>query len=398
MLRRRALRGKEIESRIGERFGWSAEPRPPGRMLWLHAASVGETVSVLPLLPLLPPSLNVLFTTGTVTSAGLLQSRLAAADGAPWAVRVIHRFVPLDVPAWAAAFLDHWRPDAACFIESEIWPNLLAACRDRGIRLGLINARMSARSARRWSLAGAFIAELLGSFAWIAAQSEADAARLRTLGANHVTAPGDLKLAADLLPVDEAELARLTSRLAGRPVWLAASTHQGEEAIAATVHAALLPRFPSLLTIVVPRHPERGEAIARLLGGVPRRSQGEDPAGFWVGDTLGEMGLFYRLARTVFLGKSFAQGGGQNPWEPARLGCAIAVGPSTANFAEAVTHLSAAGGLAIVRDEAALLAWVADMLAEPQRREACGQAALNATANAGSLPRHFASLIEDLLT
>jgi 3-deoxy-D-manno-octulosonic-acid transferase len=397
MLRRRVLRGKEIESRLGERFGWSAEPRPPGDLLWLHAASVGETVSALPLLPLLPPGLHVLFTTGTVTSARLLQSRLAATGGASWATCVIHRFVPLDVPAWAAAFLDHWRPEAACFIESEIWPNLLAACSKRGVRLGLINARMSARSARRWRLAGAFIAELLGSFTWIAAQSEADAARLRALGARNVTAPGDLKLAADPLPVDEAELIRLKTRLAGRPVWLAASTHPGEEALAASVHATLRPRFPNLLTILVPRHPERGEAVARLLGGAPRRSKGEDPGDFWIGDTLGEMGLFYRLSRIVFLGKSFTPGGGQNPWEPARLGCAVAVGPNTANFDEAVANLSATGGLAIVQNEAALSAWVGGMLAEPERCQACGEAALNAAASAGGLPRHFASLIEDLL-
>ncbi len=397
MLRRRAARGKEIGERLGERFGSSAEPRPPGALLWLHAASVGETMSVLPLLPLLPPDLNVLFTTGTVTSARLLQSRLADADGAAWAMRVIHRFVPLDVPAWAAAFLDHWQPDAACFIESELWPNLIAACGIRGVRLGLINARMSERSMRRWRFAGAFIAELLSRFTWIAARSEADAARLRALGARHVTAPGDLKLAADALPVDAAELCRLQTLLAGRPVWLAASTHPGEEAIAASVHATLLPRFPGLLTIVVPRHPERGEAVARLLGGAPRRSQAEDPAGFWVGDSLGEMGLFYRLARIVFLGKSLASGGGQNPWEPARLGCAIAVGPDTANFAQAVADLSAAGGLTIVQDAAALSAWAGGMLADPRRCEACGQAALTAAASAGGLPRHFAALIEDLL-
>ena len=395
MLRRRVARGKEIAGRLPERYGKDPTPRPEGRLLWLHAASVGETLSVLPLLPLLPADLKILFTTGTVTSAHLLASRLDPA----LQNRVLHRFVPLDVPAWAAAFLDHWRPDAAVFVESELWPNLLAACRARAIPLGLVNARLSARSAGRWRLAGRLARDMLGSFTWIAAQSEADAMRLRALGGHAVTALGDLKLAAEPLPADAAELARLRSLLAHRPVWAAASTHPGEEAIAAGVHRALLARFPALLTIVVPRHPPRGAAIAALLGGAPRRASGEDPGpgGFWVCDTLGELGLVYRLAPTILMGKSFGKGGGQNPWEPARLGCAIAVGPATANFAEAVGTLSAAGGLAVVAGPAALAEWAGTMLAEPSRREAQGRAAQAAVTQAAGRPGPVAGMIAALL-
>jgi 3-deoxy-D-manno-octulosonic-acid transferase len=344
MLRRRAARGREIAARLDERYGIERSERPAGKLVWLHAASVGEMLSVLPVLPLLPPELHVLFTTGTVTSANLLRLRL---DKAGLAARVTHRFVPLDVPRWVIAFLDHWQPDAACFVESELWPTILAGCRARRIPMGLINARLSARSARRWRLACGFLGELLSGFRWIAAQSEADAARLRAAGAMSVTAPGNLKLAAAPLGADKDALERLETLLAGRKIWLAASTHPGEEEVALAVHRALLPRCPGLLTIVVPRHPGRGEAIARLLGGAPRWSLRQDPPGegFWVGDTIGDMGLFYRLSPIVFLGKSLHNAGGQNPWEPARLGCAIAVGPHTANFADAVRTLAAAGGL-----------------------------------------------------
>jgi 3-deoxy-D-manno-octulosonic-acid transferase len=315
---------------------------------------------------------------------------------------VTHRFVPLDVPRWAAAFLDGWRPDAACFVESELWPNLLAACRARATPLGLINARLSERSARRWRLAGGWLADMLGGFRWIAAQSEADAARLRRLGAKQVTVAGDLKLAADPLPVDAHELLRLTGVLRGRPAWLAASTHPGEEAVVSRVHARLLCRFPDLLTIVAPRHPDRGREVAALLGEAPRRSLGQDPSAhdFWVADTLGELGLLYRLVPIVFLGKSLAgagAAGGQNPWEPARLGCAIAAGTETANFAGAVRRLSDAGGLAIVPDEVALAGWVEGMLAEAGRRQAAGQAALGAASAAGDLPRQLAAMIGGLL-
>jgi 3-deoxy-D-manno-octulosonic-acid transferase len=400
MLRRRAAQGREIPARIHERFGIERSDRPHGALLWLHAASVGEMVSVLPILPLLPAGMQVLFTTGTVTSATLLHQRLAEAGPAPWASRVKHRFVPLDVPRWVAAFLDHWQPDAACFVESELWPNTLAACRARAIPMGLINARLSERSARRWRLAGGFLPELLSSFRWIAAQSEADAARLRAAGACTVTAPGNLKLAAPPLGTDEAEFARLAALLSGRKIWLAASTHPGEEEIALAVHRALVQRHPGLLTIVVPRHPARGESVARLLGGATRWSQRGDPPreGFWVGDTIGDMGLFYRLSPIVFLGKSLRHGGGQNPWEPSRLRCAIAVGPHTANFADAVRQLSAAGALTVVPDGAALAEWVGRLLDDPAALERQRQAAAEAaSASAAELPPRIVSMIACLL-
>jgi 3-deoxy-D-manno-octulosonic-acid transferase len=395
LLRRRAATGKEIPARLNEREGIDPTPRPSGRLLWLHAASVGEAVSALPVVQALPADITTLFTTGTVTSARLLAQRLPELG---LDHRVLHRFVPLDVPAWCARFLDHWRPDAACFLESELWPNTLSACAARGIPATLLNARMSVRSSARWSNLPGFAADLLGGFAWIAAQSADDARRLRSLGGRHVDAPGNLKFAAADLPADAAELARLAAMLGDRPRWVAASTHPGEEARIATVHRLLAPAFPGLLTAIVPRHPERGAAIAAELGGAPRRGLGQDPAaGLWIADTIGELGLMYRLFPTVFMGKSLGAAGGQNPLEPARLACAIATGPATANFADAVAALTAEGGLKIVADESALAEWVTAMLRDPTGRAAAGAAAQRAARTQAGLPDRMAARLVELM-
>lgn len=401
-LARRVARGKELPVRLPERWGEDASDRPPGRLLWLHAASIGETVSVLPVLSALLPMASdvfVLFTTGTVTSAEMLAQRLPELG---LAGRVAHRFVPLDVPAWAARFLDHWRPDAAAFVESEIWPNLLAGCRRRHIPLMLVNARLSPRSFARWQRMPGFARAAFGAFDRVQAQSADDAERLTALGARGVAAPGNLKFAALPLPAPRVALQRLRQAIAGRPAWLAASTHPGEEAAALAVHAALLPRHPGLLTIVVPRHPSRGAEIAALAGAVPatRRALGEPPpeqAGLWVADTLGELGLFYSAAGIAFVGGSLAPHGGQNPLEAARLGCAVAVGPHTHNFAEPVAALQAAGALARVDGSAALADWVETMLTDGERRQAMGAAGVSAARRHADLPRQTALALLDLL-
>jgi 3-deoxy-D-manno-octulosonic-acid transferase len=331
-------------------------------------------------------------TTGTVTSARLLAQRLEP----PLAEHVLHRFVPLDVPGWVARFLDHWRPDAAGFVESELWPNLLAACQARRIPTMLINARLSDRSLARWRHAPGLARQVLGGFARVQPRSETDAQRLRALGCCHVEPAADLKLAAPPLPVDKAELQRLREMLSGRPLWLAASTHPGEEALALDVHRTLVTDHPGLLTIVAPRHPERGTGI-QAAG---YRSRGNDPPaeGVWVADTLGELGLLYQLAGLAYVGRSLVPpGGGQNPLEPARLGCAIAVGPHTGNFTDHVAMLHAAGGLTVVRDAAELADWVGGLLREPARRQAMGDAACTAVQRHGDLPRRTAAALLELL-
>ena len=395
---RRARRGKEVAARLREREGIDATPRPPGTLIWLHAASVGESVSILPVLSALPEHVQVLLTTGTVTSAALMERRLPELG---LQHRVRHRFAPLDVPRWAARFLDHWRPDAAGFVESEVWPNLLAACRVRGIPVMLVNARISPRSFARWSRRPALARDIFAGFAVAQAQSPAIAERLRALGAPRVLGQGNLKFAAPPLPHDAAELDRLRALLAHRPVWLAASTNAGEEALLMPVHDALAARIPGLLTIIVPRHPERAPEIAALAAPRPlaRRSLGQDPpaaAGIWLADTLGELGLFYRLAGLAFVGRSLVPLGGQNPIEPALLGCAVAVGPHTFNFPEAVEMLEQAGALVRVADAAALEGWVGAMLADPARARAMGQAGQAALHGFETLPARTAALLLEL--
>ncbi len=395
MLRRRAARGRELAERLPERFGVETAERPPGRLLWLHAASVGEAVSVLPLVAALPGRTKILFTTGTVTSAALLARRLPelGLDG-----RVLHRFVPLDVPAWATRFLNHWRPDAACFVESELWPNLLEACRRRSVPAALVNARMSARSAASWARLPGLARHVLGGLRFVAAQSEADADRLRMLGADPVHVWGDLKAAAPALPADGAEVACLAGLLGDRPRWLAASTHAADDGIVHAAHTALAARHPGLLTAVVPRHPERGAALAQTFG-APRRSLGEAPpaGGLWVADTLGELGLLYRCFPIVLVGKGFAPGGGQNPWEPARLGCAVATGPMTANFSGAVRSLEGAGALRVVADLTAVIGWLDTMLSDPARAAAMGRAGMAAAQAASDLPDRLAHRLSALI-
>jgi 3-deoxy-D-manno-octulosonic-acid transferase len=389
----RQMRGKEERGRLAERRGIDPTPRPPGRLVWLHAASVGETMSILPILaPLAEAAPTIMLTTGTVTSAKLLAQRLDPALTG----RVLHRFVPLDVPRWAARFLDHWKPDVAAFVESELWPNLLGALRTRGIPTMLINARLSDRSLARWRRVPGLARHVLAGFARVQPRSATDAERLRSLGCCHVGEPGDLKFAAPPLPVDEAELRRLRGLLAGRPIWLAASTHPGEEPLVLGVHRVLARRHPGLLTIVAPRHPERGAGIP--AAGYRSRGEGPPAEGVWVADTLGELGLLYRLAPVAFIGRSLLpRGGGQNPLEAARLGCAIAVGPHTGNFADHVGMLGAVGGLTVVQDADALCRWVDALLSDPARQRSMAEAARAVVERHGDLARRTATALLELL-
>lgn len=334
-LRYRATRGREELSRLRERFGHVSLLRPDGPLLWVHAASVGESQTVLPLLEHLLaayPAAHVLMTTGTVTSAQLLAKR-----GMP---RLLHQYVPVDTPAAVSRFLSHWQPDLAFWVESEFWPNLLQETAQQ-CPIALINGRLSARSAARWQRFPADASRLMQCFSLLLAGSEADAERLRAIGASKVEVTGNLKFSSPPLPVEAAALDQLRLECTGRLLWLAASTHPGEEEFAGEVHKALAPRHPGLLTLIAPRHPQRGAAIAQALEAqglrVARRSLGEPISrltDIYLADTMGELGLFYRLAPIVFVGGSLVPHGGQNPFEAARLGAAVLYGPHMHNFTD----------------------------------------------------------------
>lgn len=402
VLQRRLRRGKEIRGRLAERRGCGGPARPDGRLVWVHAASVGETLAIAPVLDALAErddAVSILLTTGTATSARLLEPWLDATERRR--ARIRHRMAPLDVPAWVRRFLEHWRPDAAVFVESELWPNQLAQLRRRGVPVALVNARLSDGSARAWSRVPGFARHLLGGLDPIVARSAEDADRLRALG-GRIRSVGDLKRAAPPLEADPALLERLRSRIGARPCLVAASTHPGEEEVVAEAHRRLARRFPDLLTIVVPRHPSRGASVAQALDDAPRRAldQEPDPAhGFWVLDQLGELGLAYRLATIAFVGRSLpglSARGGQNPLEPARLGCAVATGPRTGNFRDAVAALRDADALTVVDDAAALADWAALMLGCPARAVAAGARGRAVASSGAALIGSLADLIGEM--
>ena len=369
VLRGRARRGKEDVARLGERLGRASRARPAGRLVWLHGVSVGETTSLLPLVAALRdrrPDLALLVTCGTVTAARLLAERLP--EG------VIHQFAPVDAPGAVARFLDHWRPDTAILVESELWPNLIAGARARDVRLALLSARMTAASARRWARWPASAQALLSAFDLILPQDAASAARLSRLGG----APGpqlNLKRVGDRLPTDPAVLEALRAAIGDRKVVLAASTHPGEEPLIAQAFAAAEPG--DALLIMAPRHPERGAEIARDLRAT-RRSAGEAPTGrVHIADTLGELGLLFRVAEVVVMGGGFVTGvGGHNPLEPARLGRPILTGPHAFNAADLYAEMFAEACAIEAADASALARHIAGLLANPAIARRMGEAAL----------------------
>jgi 3-deoxy-D-manno-octulosonic-acid transferase len=364
LLRSRLKRGKEHPTRISERRGESKIARPNGPLVWVHGASVGELMAALPLVERIKArGFAVLVTSGTVTSAGLARQRLP--HGA------IHQFIPLDVPGFVDRFLDHWQPSLALFVESDLWPNLILAASQRSVPLILLNGRLSERSFERWRKMPNAIEALLRRFDLCLVRTPSDAKRFGELGAPRLSVVGNLKFDVPQLPVDDSKLTALAKALGARPVMAAASTHAGEERAIIEVHHRLRPAFPGLITLIAPRHPERGAEIAALAAArgqsVVLRSAGKLPdatTDLYVCDTLGELGLIYRLAPVVFMGGSLVAHGGQNPIEAIKLGAAILHGPFISNFAEIYAALDGAKGADLVADTGRLTqragAWLKD--------------------------------------
>jgi 3-deoxy-D-manno-octulosonic-acid transferase len=387
--------GKEEPARRPERYGEASVPRPSGFLVWFHAASVGEANAVLPVIDAIAsehPEIGLLLTTGTVTSAKLARARLP--KGA------VHQYVPLDNQDYVRRFLKHWQPDLAVFVESEIWPNLVLETNANNVPLVLVNGRMSFRSFRRWRNRPGLSRPLFSAFGLVLAQNERFAQRFTALGTPRTVAIGNLKADAPPPPVDLAGHKKLAAALAGRTVWLAASTHPGEDDIAAVAHLAMKKACPDLLTVIVPRHPERGPFIARLLAGaglnVALRSEGKLPepgTDIYIADTIGELGLFYNLVPVALIGGSLVPHGGQNPVEAIKLGAAVMTGPHWRNFADAYDELLRAGGAVQVSDAQSLATTALLLLENAQARGRIMSRAEGAIARmGGALPRTISEL------
>jgi 3-deoxy-D-manno-octulosonic-acid transferase/glycosyltransferase involved in cell wall biosynthesis len=374
----RVKKGKEDPDRLHERLGHPSRKRPTGKLIWCHGASVGEALSLLPLLEKLeahPARPSILLTTGTRSSAQVMQKRLPP--------HIIHQYIPLDTMSATERFMAHWHPDVALITESELWPNLIGKIRRYEIPAALINARISARSAERWeNFADLWIAALLHVFKMVLAQSKEDAVRFEKLGAYGAKSVGNLKATAAALPVNEYDFRILQQSIGQRPVWLMASTHEGEEELALDAALELQKSFRDLLTLIVPRHPDRREIITQLAESkglkLVRRSDKIMPdinTPVYLADTMGEMGLFYKLSDIACIGGSFAPKGGHNPVEAAVYSNAVLFGPDMRNFAEIAEEMVASGAARQLQNGDELKNALHQLLSDSEACRAMGESA-----------------------
>ena len=394
----RVKRGKEDAERVGERKGLSKVARPAGPLVWIHGASVGEILAVAALVERLRAmNIGILLTSGTVTSASMVAQRFPP--------EVIHQFIPLDSPRFVARFLDHWQPSFALFVESDLWPNLILAGAERRIPMIVVNGRMSQRSFQKWRILPGMMRTLMGRFEMCLAQSQGDADRFAALGSPHVFNTGKLQVDVPAPPADPEKLEQLKAAVQGRPVVVAASTHPGEEEHVFAAHRQLARYFPALLTLVAPRHPERGEGVSQLAGSLGLRtglrSRAELPVAsteVYVADTLGELGLFYRLTPIVFMGGSFVNMGGHNPVEAVKLGAATIHGPNVGNWSEIYDALGAAGGARLAESGEALVKHIGLWLDDRAAQQRASTAARNVVDRlGGALDKTMAALEPYLL-
>lgn len=395
LLKRRLAQGKEDPARWREKLGHATLPRPDGPLIWLHAVSVGEGLSVLPLLArLVVGGVTVLVTSTTVTSARLLADRLPQG--------CLHQFLPLDLPGPVTRFLDHWKPDLAVFVESEFWPRLLRDTKARDIPMVLVNARISDRSARNWRRMPGLARAILSGFTALTAPEPRVAALLADLGADpaRIRTTGSLKRGTGRLPVDAAALTDLRAALNGRKAWLAASTHPGEEEAILDAQQALDDR----LLILAPRHPARGDALRAMIAArgltVAQRALNQPisrETQVYLADTLGEMGLWFDLCPVSFIGGSLVPVGGHNAYEAVAHGSAVITGPQISNFAALYDSLLQAKGALMVPDAAALAAAIRT-LDDPATHRAQTKAADAAIGAETDATAETAALILSLLT
>lgn len=378
-INKRKENGKEDVKRFNERVGRPTMPRPEGKLIWLHGASVGESVSMLPLIQRILdtyPEAHVMVTTGTVTSADVMQKRLPE--------RAFHQFIPIDNPIFTTRFVRHWQPDVALWFESELWPAVLSSIKRKNIPLILINGRISNKSFKRWQQFDFISKELLNCFTLCLGQSEEDAYRLRVLGAQNSICLGNLKYAGLPLPIDEAKRAEFVEQAGKRRMWLASATHDDEEVRIAKVHKRLKQKFPDLLTVIAPRHPQRGDEIQEKINSLELktalRSKNEKitpETDVYIANTIGEMGIWYDVINIVFIGGSLIPHGGQNFMEPSRVRDAVIVGPHMHNFTDAMNRAKKADAVIQVTDTEELEETVAGLFENKELLDAKRSLAYN---------------------
>lgn len=393
---RRKKDGKEDLARFDERLGVPSLPRHNGKLVWFHCASVGESASVLPLIEELlrvNAWIQVMVTTGTTTSADFMERRLPA--------RAFHQYVPIDKPEFVEEFIDYWQPDVAVWVESEFWPNLIFATKEWGCPMILLNARVSDTSYAKWSKYRKTAKDILGCFDLVLPQSRDDARKLQDLGARRVKYLGNLKYGAPPLPFDENELEELQTTIGKRFVWCAASTHPGEEKEILDAHLLIKKRMYSVLTIIVPRHPKRAaeirDSIPKNLN-VATRSLNEkisEDTDVYIADSIGELGIFFRLAPIVFIGGSLVEHGGHNPIEAAHLDSAIVTGPNMQNFAEIMLEFEKAVAVGVVENSTELASAVYELWSNPQKRIAMARMAKKHVEKRGEI---LPNIIEEIET
>ena len=399
----RAWQAPAYAKRIGERFAFGLPPLKPGG-IWLHAVSVGESIAAAPLVRELLaryPQLPITITCMTPTGSERIQAMFG---GAEYAGRVQHCYLPYDLPWAAARFLDQVQPRLAVIMETELWPNHIHQCAKRGIPVALANGRLSERSARGYARFANLTAPMLAEMELLAVQTALEAERFRSLGARPecVEVTGSIKFDLTIDPelLTRAAVLREQWQATQRPVWIAASTHAGEDEIVLAAHRELLKQTPDALLILVPRHPERfntGLELCQRQGfSTRRRSTGEAVQAadqVLLGDTMGELLFLYALADIAFVGGSLVANGGHNLLEPAALGKPVLSGPHLFNFLEIAAQLRAAGALSEVVDADGLAQRVAQLWREPEATQAMRNAGLAVMqANQGALARLLTGL------
>ena len=400
-LRSRLLMGKEDPERLEERLGISLAERPTGNLIWFHAASVGESLSLVELIKRISssqPDYNFLITTGTITSAKLILSRLPS--------NAVHQYIPVDTPKAVEKFLDRWRPSLAIWTESEFWPNLISFTSARDIPMILINARISEKSYRRWRFFKKSLKNLIEKFNYSLIQDEKTVKYFSKIGisSNNFELTGTLKEGSAALPHSEIEQVEISKQILNRPVWLAASTHEGEEKLIAAAHRHASKASQGLLLIIVPRHPERGLEIASILTKEnfkiclrSKKDKISSDTQIYIADTLGELGLWYRIAPVSFVGGSFVPIGGHNPFEPAALGSAILHGPYVENFKEIYNRLNVAGAAVKIEEASELGVKLIETLS-PENAAKLAQSAWEVSSNGAEITDRAIKLIYENLS